>query len=79
MKVQISVEFVVSVADGTDTNALCINLDYESVSIETVSGELIDAKILEHTTVDVCKVAHADAQTLLDNSCSIEVMSYEEG
>jgi len=61
MKVQISVDFVVSVPDGTDTNALCINLDYENVSIETVSGEMVDAEILEHTTVNVYEVPYADA------------------
>ena len=60
MRVQMSVDFVVSVPDGTDTNALCINLDYPNVSIETVSGELVDAEILEHTTVDVCEVPYAD-------------------
>ena len=50
MKVQISVDFVVSVPDGTDTNAFCINLDYENVSIETVSGELVDGEILGRRT-----------------------------
>jgi hypothetical protein len=52
MKVQISVDFVASVPDGTDANSLCINLDYQNVRIETVSGELVDAEILEHTTYD---------------------------
>ena len=60
MKVQISVDFVVSVPDGTDTNSLCINLDYDNVNVETVSGELIEAEILEHTTVDVDEVPSAD-------------------
>jgi hypothetical protein len=60
MKVQISVDFVVSVPDGTDANSLCINLDYQNVSIVTVSGEMVDAEILEHTTVDVHEMPGAD-------------------
>jgi hypothetical protein len=60
MKVQITVDFVVVVPDGANTRSLCINLDYESVSVETVSGELIEAEIVEHTTVDVDEVTCAD-------------------
>ena len=52
MKVQISVDFVVSVPGGTDATSLFIDLEYQNVSIETVSGELVDAEILEHTTHD---------------------------
>jgi hypothetical protein len=52
MKVQISVDFVVSVRDGIDANSLGTSLDYQNVSIETVSGELVDAEFLEHTTHD---------------------------